>query len=81
MFGSQVSERAALPQEAANRNPDPPGPSRVSPARRSGIAAPEPLLTQAGKNFAQIENAAIGERRWPSFARWVEGELLTNVVA
>ena len=48
---------------------------------QAGIAAPEPLLTQAGENFAQVEIAATGERRWAGLARWVEGELLADVVA
>jgi Ser/Thr protein kinase RdoA (MazF antagonist) len=47
---------------------------------QAGIAAPEPLLTQAGENFAQVEIAATGERRWAGLARWVEGELLGDVV-
>jgi Ser/Thr protein kinase RdoA (MazF antagonist) len=47
----------------------------------AGIAAPEPLLTQAGESFAQVEIAATGERRWAGLARWVEGELLADVVA
>ena len=48
---------------------------------QAGIAAPEPLQTQAGENFAQVEIAATGERRWAGLARWVEGELLADVVA
>src|SRR3984885_4272941 len=48
---------------------------------QAGIAAPEPLLTQAGENFAQVEIAATGEQRWAGLARWVEGELLGDVVA
>ena len=48
---------------------------------QAGIAAPEPLLTSAGENFAQVEIAATGERRWAGLARWVEGELLGDVVA
>jgi Ser/Thr protein kinase RdoA (MazF antagonist) len=48
---------------------------------RAGIAAPEPLLTQAGENFVQVEIAATGERRWAGLARWAEGELLADVVA
>ncbi len=48
---------------------------------QAGIAAPEPLLTQAGENFAQVEIAATGERRWAGLARWREGELLADVVA
>jgi Ser/Thr protein kinase RdoA (MazF antagonist) len=47
----------------------------------AGIAAPEPLLTQAGENFVRVEVAATGERRWAGLARWVEGELLGDVVA
>jgi Ser/Thr protein kinase RdoA (MazF antagonist) len=48
---------------------------------QAGIAAPEPLLTQAGENFVHVEIAATGERRWAGLARWVEGELLADVVA
>ena len=48
---------------------------------QAGIAAPEPLLTQAGENFAQVDIAATGERRWAGLARWVAGELLADVVA
>jgi len=48
---------------------------------QAGIAAPEPLLTQTGENFARVEVAATGERRWAGLARWVEGELLADVVA
>ena len=48
---------------------------------RAGIAAPEPLLTPAGENFAQVEIAATGERRWAGLARWLAGELLADVVA
>jgi Ser/Thr protein kinase RdoA (MazF antagonist) len=48
---------------------------------QAGIAAPEPLLTLTGENFAQVEVAATGERRWAGLARWVEGELLGDVVA
>ncbi|HET6234800.1 MAG TPA: phosphotransferase [Acetobacteraceae bacterium] len=48
---------------------------------QAGIAAPEPLLTQEGENFAQVEIAATGERRWAGLARWREGELLADVVA
>jgi Ser/Thr protein kinase RdoA (MazF antagonist) len=46
-----------------------------------GIAAPEPLLTPTGENFAQIDIVATGEQRWAGLARWVEGELLGDVVA
>ena len=52
-----------------------------APWSQAGIAAPEPLLTLAGENFAQVEIAATGERRWAGLARWVEGELLADVVA
>ncbi len=48
---------------------------------QAGIAAPEPLLTLTGENFAQVVVAATGERRWAGLARWVEGELLADVVA
>jgi Ser/Thr protein kinase RdoA (MazF antagonist) len=48
---------------------------------QAGIAAPEPLLTQAGESFAQVEIAATGERRWAGLAHWRKGELLADVVA
>lgn len=48
---------------------------------QAGIAAPEPLLTPAGENFAQVDIVVTGERRWAGLARWVEGELLGDVVA
>lgn len=48
---------------------------------RAGVAAPEPLLTQDGEDFAQVEVPATGERRWAGLARWVDGELLAEVVA
>ena len=48
---------------------------------QAGIAAPEPLLTPAGDSFAHVAIAATGERRWAGLARWVEGELLGDVVA
>jgi Ser/Thr protein kinase RdoA (MazF antagonist) len=48
---------------------------------QTGIAAPESLLTRAGENFARVEIASTGEQRWAGLARWVEGELLADVVA
>jgi Ser/Thr protein kinase RdoA (MazF antagonist) len=48
---------------------------------QTGIAAPEPLLTRAGENFALVEIASTGEQRWAGLARWLEGELLADVVA
>jgi Ser/Thr protein kinase RdoA (MazF antagonist) len=48
---------------------------------QAGIAAPEPLLTQAGESFTQVEIAETGERRWVGLARWVEGEMLADVIA
>lgn len=47
----------------------------------AGVATPEPLLTTDGQGFAQVGVAATGERRWAGLARWVEGELLGDVVA
>jgi Ser/Thr protein kinase RdoA (MazF antagonist) len=48
---------------------------------QAGIAAPEPLLTLQGDNFAQVEVPETGERRWAGLARWVDGELLADVLA
>ena len=48
---------------------------------RAGVAAPDPLLTADGEDFAQVEVPATGERRWAGLARWVDGELLADVVA
>ncbi len=47
----------------------------------AGIAAPEPLLTPAGDSFTEVGVAGGGERRWAGLARWVDGELLADVVA
>ncbi len=46
----------------------------------AGVAAPEPLLTLDGEDFVQVEVAATGELRWAGLARWVDGELLADVV-
>ena len=46
----------------------------------AGVAAPEPLLTLDGEDFVQIEVAATGELRWAGLARWVDGELMADVV-
>jgi Ser/Thr protein kinase RdoA (MazF antagonist) len=48
---------------------------------RAGVAAPDPLLTLDGEDFAQVAVPATGERRWAGLARWVDGELLADVVA
>jgi Ser/Thr protein kinase RdoA (MazF antagonist) len=48
---------------------------------QAGVAAPEPLLTLDGEDFVQIEIPATGERRWAGLTRWVDGELLAEVVA
>lgn len=48
---------------------------------RAGVATPEPVLTPEGEDFVQVGVAATGERRWAGLARWVEGELLADVVA
>jgi Ser/Thr protein kinase RdoA (MazF antagonist) len=47
----------------------------------AGVAAPKPLLTLGGENFVQVDVPATGERRWAGLARWVDGELLADVVA
>ncbi len=47
----------------------------------AGVAVPEPLLTLDGEDFVQVEVPATGERRWAGLARWVDGELLADVVA
>ncbi|OJW19118.1 MAG: hypothetical protein BGO51_27505 [Rhodospirillales bacterium 69-11] len=48
---------------------------------RAGIAAPEPLPTTDGAAFAQVTVAATGEQRWAGLARWVDGELLAEIVS
>ncbi len=47
----------------------------------AGIATPEPLRTPGGESFVQVDIPATGERRWAGLLRWVEGELLADVVA
>lgn len=48
---------------------------------RAGVAAPEPLLTLDGDDFAEVKVPATGERRWSGLARWVDGEMLADVLA
>lgn len=48
---------------------------------RAGVAAPDPLLTLDGDDFVQVDVPATGERRWAGLARWVDGELMAEVVA
>lgn len=47
----------------------------------AGIAAPEPLQTLDGAEFARMRVAETGEERWAGLARWVDGVLLSAVVA
>jgi Ser/Thr protein kinase RdoA (MazF antagonist) len=49
--------------------------------REAGVDAPEPVQTLDGEDFVQVEVPATGERRWAGLARWVDGELLADVVA
>ncbi len=48
---------------------------------QAGVAAPEPVLAIDGEDYVQVEVPAAGERRWASLARWVNGELLADIVA
>jgi Ser/Thr protein kinase RdoA (MazF antagonist) len=48
---------------------------------RAGVAAPESLLTLDGDDFAEVEVSATGEQRWCGLARWVDGEMLADVMA
>jgi len=48
---------------------------------QAGVAAPEAVLTPDGEDFARVEIPATGERRWAGIVRWVEGELLADVVS
>lgn len=48
---------------------------------QAGVAVPEPVLTMDGQDYAQVEVPATGERRWASLARWVDGELMADIVA
>ena len=45
---------------------------------QAGVAAPEPLLTPSGESFVEV--GAAGEPRWAGLARWVEGDLLSDVL-
>ena len=47
---------------------------------QAGLAVPEPLLTRSGEDFVRVEVSATGERRWAGMARWLDGELLADVV-
>jgi Ser/Thr protein kinase RdoA (MazF antagonist) len=48
---------------------------------QAGVAAPEPVPTPQGEDFVQVEIPATGERRWAGLARWVDGELLADIMA
>ncbi|MBW6397572.1 phosphotransferase [Roseomonas sp. HJA6] len=46
---------------------------------QAGIAAPEPLLTPGGESFVEVPVGG-SETRWAGLARWVEGELLSEIL-
>jgi Ser/Thr protein kinase RdoA (MazF antagonist) len=48
---------------------------------QAGVAAHEPLLTLDGEDFVQVDVPGTGERRWAGLARWVDGELMADLVA
>lgn len=48
---------------------------------RAGISVPEPIPTRAGEDYALVDVAATGERRWAGLARWIAGEVLFDIVA
>jgi Ser/Thr protein kinase RdoA (MazF antagonist) len=46
----------------------------------AGIPVPEPVSTATGEDYVSVRVAAVNEIRWAGLARWVEGELLSNVL-
>ncbi|BBK42436.1 homoserine kinase [Allostella vacuolata] len=47
----------------------------------AGVSVPVPLRTADGEEFVQVDIPAMDEQRWAGLARWVEGELLSEVLA
>lgn len=48
---------------------------------QAGVAAPAAVLTPDGEDFVQVDIPATEERRWAGILRWVDGELLADIVA
>ena len=47
----------------------------------AGVAVPRPFATLAGADYARLVIAATGETRYAGLARWIDGEILADVVA
>jgi Ser/Thr protein kinase RdoA (MazF antagonist) len=46
----------------------------------AGVGVPPPVLTRDGEDYVRV-GAANGETRWVGLARWIDGEILADVVA
>ncbi|WP_419810080.1 phosphotransferase enzyme family protein [Sphingomonas sp.] len=46
----------------------------------AGIAVPEPVLASDGRGYVDVEIAALGERRWVSLSRWLNGRMMREVL-
>ena len=59
------------------------GPNICGPApwSRREWQRPNRCCTPEGEDFVQVESRPPAERRWAGLARWVDGELLAEVVA
>jgi Ser/Thr protein kinase RdoA (MazF antagonist) len=47
----------------------------------AGLAAPEPVTTREGRDYVEVAVPATGERRHAGLARWIEGEVMAEVLA
>lgn len=53
----------------------------TSALARAGVAVPQPVAARSGGHYVRVEVTATGERRNAGLARWIDGELLADVVA
>ena len=48
--------------------------------RDAGIAAPQGVRSPAGEDYVCVPVPGAGEDRWAGLARWIEGEILADIV-
>src|SRR5437763_1302199 len=48
---------------------------------QAGIAVPPPVATRGGADYVRVAIEATGEQRYAGLARWIDGEILADIVA
>ncbi len=48
--------------------------------KAAGCPVPDPISTRTGEEFSCVDIAELGESRWAGLSRWVEGDLLADVI-